>query len=360
MHTGGAERVAAHLANAWAARGDRVTLVATFSGRGDCHYQLDPKVRLIFLADLVQGKGLSGFWNRLTALRNLIRSDAPDAVVSFLTNVNILALLATVGMDVPVIVSERTYPGSFNPGRALSVMRRFTYPRASRVVMLASKGIEWLSHHIPQARGAVIFNPVTYPLAKSQPFVDTANAIFPNRKILLGAGRIDDDKQFDKLILAFGKLARTYLDWDVVIVGEGPRRAALEELIERLDLGSRVFLPGRVGNVGDWYGKSDIYVMSSRVEGFPNTLAEAMAHGCAAISFDCDTGPRDIIADGVNGLLVQPVGDVEKLANAMELLMTDEKLRERMQHEACEIRDRFSTASILKEWDGLFLAIEAD
>lgn len=360
MHTGGAERVAAHLANAWAARGDRVTLVATFSGRGDCHYQLDPNVRLIFLADLVQGKGLTGFWNRLRALRNLVRSDAPDTVVSFLTNVNILALLATVGLDVPVVVSERTYPGGFNPGRALSVMRRFTYPRASRVVMLASKGIEWLSQHIPRARGAVIFNPVIYPLAKGQPFVDTANAIFPNRKIMLGVGRFDDDKQFDKLILAFGRLAQAHPDWDVVIVGDGPKRAALEELIERLGLGSRVFLPGRVGNVGDWYGKSDIYVMSSRVEGFPNTLAEAMAHGCAAISFDCDTGPRDIIADGVNGLLVQPVGDVEKLASAMDRLMKDEQLRGRMQKEACKVRDRFSTASILKEWDAMFLEIGAN
>jgi glycosyltransferase involved in cell wall biosynthesis len=354
MHTGGAERVAAHLVNVWAKSGDEVTLIATYSGRGDCHYGLDPRVNLIFLADLVNGKGKFGFWARLKALRSLIRTEKPTVVVSFLTNVNVMTLLATVGLSVPVVVSERTFPGRSDPGRALRVLRQLTYARATTVVMLASAGAKWLSQNIPAARSVVIPNPVPFPLTQGHPPVDVEGSIRKGRKVLLGAGRLDDTKQFDRLLASFDTLADAYPDWDLVIVGEGPDRAALEALIKQLGREDRVSMPGRVGNIGDWYARADIYVLSSRVEGFPNTLAEAMAHGCAAVSYDCETGPSDIIIDGVDGLLVRPVGDVKALAEAMAMLMRDSHLRERMRQQAVRVRERFSTAAVLDRWEELF------
>jgi glycosyltransferase involved in cell wall biosynthesis len=158
---------------------------------------------------------------------------------------------------------------------------------------------------------------------------------------------LDEGKQFDRLIEAFSRLAIRHADWDLVILGEGAERENLEGVIELLDLNSRVRMPGRCGNVGDWYERADLYVMSSRFEGFPNTLAEAMAYGCAAVSYDCDTGPRDIIRNEVDGLLVRPVGDVSALAEALDKMMGNEALRKDMGIRAIEVRERFSPERIL-------------
>jgi glycosyltransferase involved in cell wall biosynthesis len=106
--------------------------------------------------------------------------------------------------------------------------------------------------------------------------------------------------------------------------------------------------------MGDWYGRADLYVMSSRFEGFPNTLAEAMAHGCAVVSFDCDTGPRDLIRQEQDGLLVTPAGDVAALTQALDRLMGDDSERQRIAAHAVEVRERYSMGKILSLWDSLF------
>ena len=123
-------------------------------------------------------------------------------------------------------------------------------------------------------------------------------------------------------------------------------------------LAERVLLPGRAGNVGDWYAASSLYVMSSRFEGFPNTLAEAMACGLPAVSFDCDTGPRDIIRHEVDGLLV-PAGDAAALEAALRRLMADPALRGRFAARASEVRERFSLASVSARWEQLFRQMQA-
>jgi glycosyltransferase involved in cell wall biosynthesis len=124
-----------------------------------------------------------------------------------------------------------------------------------------------------------------------------------------------------------------------------------------MGLTGRIMLPGRAGNTSDWYRRADLYVMSSHYEGFPNALCEAMAHGCAAVSFDCDTGPRDIIRHGENGLLVSPVGDSQALSSALDELMGNDKLRHRMSKKALDVRQRYSMECILLKWDELFNAV---
>lgn len=356
MHSGGAERVAANLANAWSRDGHRVRLVITFSGRGDCHYTLDAAVEVTYLNDVAAaaGSGLRAYWKRFMALRRLIRAGQPDVVVSFLTNVNVAALLASAGLGVPVIVSERTHP----PTAPLSAMwvrlRRLTYPFAYRVVMLSSDGLAWLETTMPRARGLVISNPVEYPLARGEPVAAVQEYLGPGRKVLLAVGRLDDGKQFDRLLMAFHDIACKHADWDLAIIGEGPNQRALGASIAELGLQSRVVMTGRVGNVGDWYERADLYVMTSKFEGFPNTLAEAMAHGCPAVSYDCDTGPRDIIRHGIDGLLVEQVGDVPALAAALDRLMGSEELRSQMGAQAMEVRVRFSMRSVLERWYAVF------
>ena len=213
-------------------------------------------------------------------------------MVSFLTHVNVVAIIAAMGMNVPVIVSERSYPPLLPLHWFWSVMRRLTYPRASCVV--AQTGIirEWLEKYCPGSRVKVIPNPVVWPLPQDKPIVEPQAWVAPDRKALLAVGRLGPEKGFDLLLDAFAGVVKNFPDWDLVILGEGPEREALEAKRAVLGLEGLVFMPGRVGNVGAWYERADLYVMTSRYEGFPNTLAEALAHGLPAVSIDCETGPH--------------------------------------------------------------------
>jgi glycosyltransferase involved in cell wall biosynthesis len=354
MHSGGAERVTAHLANAWAERRWEVTLV-TLAPKTLDFYPLHPEIRRRAL-DLAGESAtlfhaLAANMQRVQALRRVLHELKPDAVLGMMTTAAVLAILAARGLGCRVIVSERTHPPMISLGWLWDTLRRFTYPWAFRVVMLTTEGLRWLESHIPNAKGVVIPNPVPFPLLVSEPALAPERFIAPERKLLLAVGRMDEGKQFDRLLDSFAALASRHLSWDLVILGEGPMRPRLEQQVAAFGLQRRVMLPGRAGNIGDWYSRADLYVMSSRFEGFPNTLAEAMAHGCAAVSYDCDTGPRDIIRHEQGGLLVTPVGDVAALTSALDRLMGDDAERKRMAALAIEVRERYSLQRILTLWD---------
>lgn len=353
MNLGGAQRVAALLCNHWAAQGHQVTLMPTFSGRGECLYPLDERVSLEYLADRVgcTSKSLLNMVRRLLVLRRAIREIQPVVVVSFLSNVNVTALLASRGLGVPVVVAERTFPPAMPLGSLLEGLRRLTYPWATGVVMQTQQGNRWLKTCCPKATGYVIANPVVYPLPVAEPIVEPATVLGESRRVLLAVGRLCPEKGFNNLLEAFASLAGRFPDWNVIILGEGFERESLEKQRHALGLDGRVYLPGRVGNLADWYQSADLYVMSSRFEGFPNTLLEAMAHGLPAVSIDCETGPRDIIRHETDGLLVAPQSGSAGLAQALALLMNNNATRARMAEAAVTLRERFAIAGIVRQWD---------
>jgi len=353
MEGGGAERVAALLSNHWAEQGHKVTLIPTFSGRGECLYPLDSRVRLDYLADRVRSRSRSWFnkMRRFIVLRRMIQESRPDVIVSFLPHVNVAALLVSWGLRIPVVVSERTYPPAMPLGSGLELLRKLTYSRATRVVVQTQQALQWLKGYGPRVRGRVIHNPVVYPLPCVEPVVESGSVVPSTRHVALAVGRLGEEKGFKQILAAFSTLASQYPDWDLIILGEGSEREALEQQRGRLGLKNRVHLPGRVGNLGDWYARADLYVMSSRFEGFPNTLLEAMAYGLPAVSFDCETGPSDIIRDGVDGYLVSTDEGAPGLAKAMNTLMQDETMRKRMGEEAIAVRERFSARRVMAEWD---------
>lgn len=353
MQGGGAERVAALLCNFWAKEGHDVVLMPTFSGRGECVYPLDKNVRLEYLADRVGSKSRA-HWNgvqRLLALRHVMQEIQPDAVVSFLTHVNVAALIAAIGLPFPVVVSERTNPALFPLNRFWSRGRRLLYRRARRVVVQTSLVEEWIEANCPAARIDVIPNPVVLPLPVGEPRVLPETIVRENRSLLLAVGRLGGEKGFDRLLDAFERVAMENSDWDLVILGEGVERAFLETQITKLGLSGRAHLPGRVGNLGDWYNRADVYVLSSHFEGFPNTLIEAMAHGVSAVSMDCASGPADIITSGKNGLLVPPETGVTGLSKALSSLMGNPILRKSMGNAAICVRERFAIERVARQWD---------
>lgn len=359
MGAGGAERVAANLCNAWAARGDTVTLVATYPKAGGSVYALQASVRFINLADSVAVSRLR-WWTqvqRLWALRQLTKDVKADVVISFLTNVNVASILATMGLRVPTLVAEHSYPPKMPLPQSLAWLRRLTYPLATRVVMLTQLGLTWLNQAIPDATGEVVSNPVVYPLPSGQPTRAVETVIPLGSRLAIGVGRLAPEKQFDHLIQAFANLAPQFPEWVLAIAGDGPLRNDLERLCHQLGVAERVYFPGRVGNLGDWYKHAELFVLSSIFEGFPGALVEAMANGCAVVSYNCDSGPGEIIRDGEDGLLVDPAAGIPALEDAMRTLMASDAERKRLGDGATNVRVRYSLPNTLAQWDRLFDAV---
>lgn len=354
LHGGGAERVAADLSAHWAGMGREVMVVTQASAEGDV-YTLHPKVRREVLHTAGEGGGLRGIWSnvqRVRALRRVVKSFRPDIVLGMMTTASVLSVLACAGLSCRVIATEHTHPPSQTLSGFWQRLRRLTYPRAASVVALTRGTADWLAQHVPGSKLAVIPNPVHFPLPRAEPVLTPVSG--DGRKRLLAVGRLHADKGFDLLIQAYAKLAASHPDWDLVILGEGDERRALEAQAREAGLASRIFMPGRAGNVGDWYDSADLYVLTSRFEGLSNTLLESMASGLAAVSFDCDTGPREIIREDVDGVLVRPNGDVPALCKALDAVMRNDADRVRMAQAATDVRDRFSAARVLQKWQELF------
>lgn len=354
LHGGGAERVAADLSAHWAGMGREVMVVTQAGSEGDV-YALHPKVRREILNTAGEGGGLRGIWSnvqRVRALRRVIKAFRPDIVLGMMTTASVLSVLACTGLRCSVIATEHTHPPSQTLSGFWQRLRRLTYPRAARVVALTRGTADWLEQHVPGSRLAVIPNPVHFPLPRAEPTLTPVTG--DGRKRLLAVGRLHGDKGFDLLIQAYAQLAPSHPDWDLVILGEGDERQALEAQVRKAGLESRIAMPGRAGNVGDWYDSAHLYVLTSRFEGLSNTLLESMASGLAAVSFDCDTGPREIVREGIDGVLVRPNGDVPALCKALDAVMSDDEGRLRMARAATDVRDRFSAARVLQKWQEIF------
>jgi glycosyltransferase involved in cell wall biosynthesis len=283
-------------------------------------------------------------------MRSLVLSRRANLVVSFLTPVNVATLIATRGTGVRVVVSERVYPPTDDTPVFWQGLRWLTYPWATCVVMQTSRGRAWLARRIPRARAAVIANPCVHPLPGGPPRIEPGHILQADRKIVLAVGRLVPQKGFDQLVRAFEGLAPRYPEWDLVIVGDGNQRPALVRQVDASGLNERVHLVGHAGNLGDWYARADLYVLSSRSEGFPNTLLEAMAHGVAPVSMACETGPSDILTHGRTGLLVDPEAGPSGLSEAMAALMDDTDARARLGHAARAATAGYAIGEIAKQW----------
>lgn len=356
IHSGGAERIAVNLANNWVEKNWQVTFVTLTSTAND-FYPLHPAVQRIALNMAGESGGmLAAILNnlrRIRALRRVLLQVRPDVALAMMSTANILLALAAMGLKQLVAVgSERIYPPRIPLGRVWEALRRYFYGHLYAVVALTDESATWLGQHTRARCIPVIPNAVSWPLQTQAP-----RLLLPKRvngqHVLLAVGRLAEQKGFDLLLPVFQRLAPCFPDWQLVILGDGPDRPELMARIESSGLASHVTLPGRAGNIGQWYAAADIYVMSSRFEGFPNTLIEAMAYGVPAVSFDCDTGPRDIIRHGTDGLLV-PNGDTLALESALRNLMTDKDMRQRFRTRAVEVRERFALERIAKLWEEIF------
>jgi glycosyltransferase involved in cell wall biosynthesis len=352
---GGAERVAVDLSAYWVNRGYRVSLVTQAEAIADA-YALPQSVQRFALGTARPSEGFvrGGCANlfRLWALRRLIRRQRPTLVLGMMTTASVLAVIAGLHMPCRVIATEHTHPPSQKLSSSWQRLRRWAYPRAAAVVALTSGTAAWIEQYVPGSNVKVIPNAVRWPLEIEEPIKLPPDR--NGRHRLLAAGRLHPVKGFDLLIRAFQSIADLFPDWDLVILGEGDSREELESQVKAAGLSGRVSMPGRVGNIGQWYVQSDLYVLSSRTEGLSNTLLEAMATGLACVAFDCETGPREVVRHGIDGVLVRPAGDDQALAAHLSDMMSHPKRREAYARRAVDVRDRFSTMRVMALWNQIF------
>ena len=356
--TGGAQRVATILCNHWVAQGYSVTLVSTYSKKTELELGLDSRVEIQFIHEKMRtmGRLAKGPFGKVLAIRKIIQTQQPDVIISFITNVNILVLLASIKLKIPVIISERTYPPNRNLGFVTSFLRKKIYRLADYTVMQTQLGLRWLEQSCKGAKGVVIGNPVSLPIVASGKMLNATNFL-KDKKVILSVARLDRVKGVDILINAFSEIHEECEDYDLLIIGEGAERDNLITTIEHLGLQKRVHLAGFVENLDDWYRRSDLFVLSSRVEGFPNALLEAMAHGLPCVSFDCLTGPADLINSEVNGILVDPELGSRGLAKAIKTLQSQPETMLALGQSASEVKFDYSVEKVLAKWERLVSSV---
>jgi glycosyltransferase involved in cell wall biosynthesis len=248
-------------------------------------------------------------------------------------------------LKIPVIVSERVHPKYNSIG--LRLFRRVFYPFAKAVVVQTKAIKEWM-HFLSQQKIFVIHNPIL----KYENLCYDNNDLLINEHTIIAAGRLEYQKGFDLLLHAFAKVSNKFSEWNLIILGEGSKRIYLEELIVKLNLTKSVQLPGKRKEFQSLLKQGGLFVLSSRFEGFPNVLLEAMSCGLPVVSFNCLSGPSDIINDGYNGILVPPE-DVDALADAMINLISNKNERQKLGVNACEVVNTFHIDKIMQQWDEL-------
>ena len=359
---GGAETVISTMANYWSRAGVDIVMVTTDPPSPD-FYTLDDRIktRSAFVPSVPIEPGyrslrrilrifyyLRYYTNHISKISSIFKEEQPAVVISFLTQLNIRAIVASRCARVPIIVSERNdILMEYHPA-ATRALRAFTYPCASAIVVQSKRSF----NHLPSSwarRSVVIPNQVSVPAGhllghRSLPPRDS--------KHIVGMGRLVTQKRFDLLISAFARLSGSHPEWNLLIYGDGPLKQQLQSQIERLGLAGRAFLLGVTSRPYESLHSADVFVLSSEFEGFPNVLCEAMALGKAVVSFDCPSGPGEIITNGKDGFLVPPL-DLNALTNVLAMIMSQPQLRIQIGKNAALIQQTFSLDSVMDQWNKL-------
>ena len=351
---GGAERVMARLANHWAETRGPVTLV-TFYGSEEDH-PLDARIRRLFINEMPEGpaEDRDELWpgqrSVVRKLRRALLESGAGRAVSFLSRMNLRTLLAAPA-HIRVAVAERSYP----PLRPLpdeeETLRRRLYPQAHALAVLTERTArDWAHAFMPRDKVHVIPNPAR-PFGPDKGDAGESTAV--PAEYIAACGRLVSLKGFDRLLRAFASFHRLFPGPGLVLIGDGPELASLKCLARELGLEGVVLFTGHLRRPEAVMRNALFFVLSSRVEGFPNALLDALASGMPCIAADCPTGPAEMIEHGRNGLLYPP-DNVEALAAHMANLYKEKGLRDSLGANAAILAGRYAEKDMAEKWAALF------
>ncbi|WPC34791.1 glycosyltransferase [Acinetobacter sp. YWS30-1] len=314
LSAGGAERVLSSLANDWIARNMCEIEMVVFTNVED-FYEINENIK-IHRFNYTSFSKFKYFelLKLIYRLRRKILEINPDICFSFLRESNILTLISSMGLKNKIVISERDSPLTILPFH-YNILRKKLYPLATGIIAQTTEYKEFIDNEINISKSIVIPNPVRS--------IEVSEV--KREKIIINVGRLIPEKGHEYLLESFA-LCKKKKDWHLVLVGDGYLREKLEKKVRQLNLLQQVTFVGKSKEVDNWLCRSSIFAFSSISEGFPNALAEAMSASLPCVSFNCITGPSDLIFDGVNGFLVE-VKNIQKFSERLDLLMENDELR---------------------------------
>lgn len=344
LRRGGAERVIANLAGYLYRSGFQVSVITT--GRADHEYETAKGiVRRISepLPEELRGGRIHNFVARFRSLRAVWKQERPDVILSFIGKNNMMAILTSLGLHIPVAVSVRGEPAQEYYSRWMRFAARHLFLLADGVILQTRRCGAFFPERI-RRRTVILRNPV-------HPDFFRKRYEGEREKTIVAVGRVDENKNHEMLMRAFAGIAEVFPEYGLVIYGEGEKRSQLQHLAEQMGLENRISLPGNIENIANVIYRAGVFVLPSNTEGMPNTLIEAMLMGLTVISTDCPCGgPAELIEHGVNGLLT-PVGDVEKMKECLSLVLGNPELADEMGRRAAQISEDYRAEAVYGSWE---------
>ena len=342
---GGAEKQNIMLANAMVNKGHDVTLVSIYAD--NICYNLDKRIKYIFMPDRMGGP--MRLFSRYIGIINVLRDIKPDITVNFWFQSAYMTAIMKKSITGKVIYSERGDPGDKEYNGLLGLIRKITLPRIDGFIFQSNGAKNFFDKQV-QMRSVVIPNPV---FIKKKDFPKVKK----RRKAIVTIGRLHPQKNQELLIDSFTKISEKFPEYVLEIYGDGELKETLEQKISVLNMTDKILLKGTSKRVHDFLYDASLFVLSSDYEGLPNTLIEAMALGVPCISTDCKPGgARDIIRTGINVVIV-PCGNQECLSKAMEQLLSNVDLRDKLGNEATKIIDKLNPNNVYNSWENYFVSI---
>lgn len=338
LSLGGAERISILLSEWMSSKGIEVALVTLKKDR-EKGYELNPNINRIAINQHVDKPST---FNTILKLRKALNEYKPSLVIVMGVPLCIYTIPAIFGLGIPVIVSERNDPANFAGKKTTKIISRLLMYKAKGYVFQTEDAMKYYSKRI-QNKATVIPNPIT---VENMPIPYYGQ----RKKRIVTAGRLVPQKNHELLINAFSKIVKHHPDYTLTIYGNGSERNKLESLIDSLNLKHYVLLPGAKNDIFNEILDAEIFVLSSDFEGMPNALIEAMALGVPVISTNCPCGgPSFLIKHMKNGLLT-PVGNVEKMAEAINILIDDKELSRRISENAVDVRKTLEIDEVCGKW----------
>jgi glycosyltransferase involved in cell wall biosynthesis len=335
---GGAERILSIVAHELVNRGFEVTIIS--NDIGEPAFKLDSKVKIRTLG-MTFGK--TKFIRRtkpilyIPRLKKILKEEKIDILIPMMAESSIMSILARYkGLEVYSWIHNSYYDPMNLQGK---LFRKFFLSKVDKLIILNNTDYKAYKTHIDQV--VRIPNPSYFN-------IDRVSAL--DHKVIMSAGRLDDVKGFDRLIKAFKPISDLHPKWSLKIFGDDwGEKEHLNRLILELDLTEKAFLMGSVKDIQKEYLNSDIYAMTSKFECFPMVLLEAKECGLPVVSFDCNSGPRDIINDGKDGFLVED-SNIEKFTKQLLILIENHELLEEFGKNAKINVEEFKLEKIINLW----------
>jgi len=337
MGRGGAERVISILANFYASEGWTVDILTLLDDRNE--YDLNKN---IFVRPIcIKGRSrITQLPNWLLSIRKYVNKKKPDVIVSFIARINIITIIACLGLKQRIIISERNDPSADGRSVLVKIATYMLYPLADHIVFQTKWAKSCFSKRI-QKKSVIIPNPISVSVSASN----------EKKRKIVAVGRLIEQKNHTMLINAFKKVHDEYPEYKLYIYGEGKLRDTLTSQIQELGLTECVFLPGNVSNIHEEIADAEMFVLSSNYEGLSNALLEAMMMGLPCISTNC-AGSNEVIKHEKNGLLVT-IGSEEELSKAMKIIIQDPELAKRIRHNSLLSATVYDSKRVIKVWDDI-------